>query len=348
MKLRSFLLLACCVLLIACGRESKTLQAPSFYYWQLEHTPPLPMAQLEAMDAQHFYIKLMDIEWSIKENLPIPKASLQLTPNLKPLFEKKFTPCFYIQNEVFLNADSATSADFAQKIFDVFTHKINQIVSTYKLDNNAVVTAVQEVQIDCDWTAKSKDQYFYFLSQLKKQLSRTTLSVTLRLYPYKYPQLMGIPPADKAILMCYNMDNIKQFKTNNSIYDIDVLKQYITQPNTYPIAIEAALPIYGWYVWFRNQQYKGILYAPEFKQLTTSAMPNMPHHYLVTQESASTDRLFRYGDVLRLEQPDTTALIEGALWLRKQIPELRNIHYFYIEKDNINYYEKTIQHIQSL
>jgi len=333
-----------CSFLCSCSEQKQALSPPSFYYWQLNNTTDLPLAKLTQLQTQHYYIKFMDIDWDATKGLPIPKASLQLSSNLKPLFEKQFSPCFYIQNQVFLNADSATSTDLAQKIAEVLKHKLQQIATTYLLPD--VQNKLQEIQIDCDWTAKSKEQYFFFLQELKKQLAPKTISVTLRLYPYKYPNLMGVPPADKAILMCYNMDQIKQFATKNSIYSLDVLKQYVNTTNTYPLPIEVALPIYGWYVWFRNQQYKGILYAPEFEQLKTSAIAHQPNHFLVDQEFASTSRLFRYGDVIRKEFPDAAELIEGAKWLQGKIPHINKFHYFYIDSTNLTNYEKTIHHIQ--
>ena len=83
--------------------------------------------------------------------------------------------------------------DLAKKTFDF----IAQINSKNKI-------SCQEIQIDCDWTKSTKDKYFYLLKKIK-ELSKKEISCTLRLYPYKYPEIMGVPPVDKAMLMCYNL-----------------------------------------------------------------------------------------------------------------------------------------------
>ncbi|WP_449399704.1 hypothetical protein [Chryseobacterium wanjuense] len=55
-----------------------------------------------------------------------------------------------------------------------------------------------EIQIDCDWTAGIRDDYFKFLKELKK-VSGKEITCTLRLHQVKDKNLTGIPPVEKSI-----------------------------------------------------------------------------------------------------------------------------------------------------
>ena len=117
------------------------------------------------------------------------------------------------------------------------------------------------MQIDCDWTAKTKDAYFAFLNALKKQafFQAKTLSVTIRLHQVKFRSQNGIPPADRGLLMCYNMGNLRHPETKNSIIEETELKKYIRDLDSYALPLDVALPIFDWYILFEGDRYKGLV-----------------------------------------------------------------------------------------
>jgi len=122
-------------------------------------------------------------------------------------------------------------------------------------------TSINELQIDCDWTATTRDNYFYLLNQLKlnPQLNHKTLSATLRLHQLKNQVGSGIPPVDRVMLMCYNMGNLRKYGSQNSILELSELKKYLgNNISAYPLPADIGLPLFKWAVAFRNKEYAGI------------------------------------------------------------------------------------------
>lgn len=73
--------------------------------------------------------------------------------------------------------------------------------------------------MDCDWTPATKDRYFNFLREVKRQQPTVLLSVAVRLHQYRDRTSSGIPPADRGLLMCYNMAPVQERAPANAIYD---------------------------------------------------------------------------------------------------------------------------------
>jgi hypothetical protein len=117
------------------------------------------------------------------------------------------------------------------------------------------------VQLDCDWTAKTKNAYFYLINELKRQpfFRNKIVSATIRLHQLKFLTQSGLPPVDKGLLMCYNMGNLRKPETKNSIIEEEELEKYINNLENYPLPVDIALPIFDWYLLFEGEQYKGII-----------------------------------------------------------------------------------------
>ena len=77
-----------------------------------------------------------------------------------------------------------------------------------------------------------------------KAASKKKIEVTIRLHQIKYASKTGVPPADSGMLMYYNMSDFTSIDTKNYILDIDVAKRYHYNFDTYPLALDLALPLY--------------------------------------------------------------------------------------------------------
>lgn len=163
----------------------------------------------------------------------------------QPLSNIQYIPTVFIRNEIFQSTNSLD--DLASKTYSL----VKQIMDSQKLPFN-------EIQIDCDWTSSTKEKYFSFLEKLKKQ--KLIISSTLRLYQYKYQTTSGIPPCDYVTLMCYNMGNMKDIQAENSILNLQNLKDYTQKVNKYPKSLNIALPIFNWTLLYNNKQLSGIFY----------------------------------------------------------------------------------------
>ncbi len=74
--------------------------------------------------------------------------------------------------------------------------------------NEAGTPPPREIQIDCDWTERTRNAYFQLLTALKREpfLQGKILSATIRLHQVKYVQRSGIPPADRGRVCFFLLD----------------------------------------------------------------------------------------------------------------------------------------------
>ena len=70
---------------------------------------------------------------------------------------------------------------------------------------------------------------------------------------------MGIPPVDRAMLMCYNLINPLKEKNKNSIQNNAELELYLKGAETYPLPLDVALPIYSWSQIHQNGRFTGMM-----------------------------------------------------------------------------------------
>lgn len=138
------------------------------------------------------------------------------------------------------------------------------------------------------------------------------LSATIRLHQVKYSSKTGIPPVDKGLLMCYNMGNLKNPATNNSIIDIEELKKYLSGLTTYPLKIDVALPLFEWSVLFRNNQFKGIIQTVNPAELSNTVCRKQSSRYHFLVDTTIGTIQFYKGDVLRYEESNSTVIEKTA------------------------------------
>ncbi len=99
----------------------------------------------------------------------------------------------------------------------------------------------EQIQLDCDWTESTRAAFFDLVEHLKRDYE---VSVTLRLHQLKYAESSGVPPVDRASLMLYNVGALSDF-SENSILTADVVSQYISSGQTYPLSLDLALPVFS-------------------------------------------------------------------------------------------------------
>jgi hypothetical protein len=250
--MRFFILAFLTIIASSCAKlESKKVEH-SFYYWKTTFTSDNNTSDFIRKEGiNHFYIHYFDIEWSEQYWMPVPVAEIKTFSNSIPFARSPYTPVIYITNRTFEYMDDNWCDSLAAKTRNKIIFITNRIEKAFServtsdslknLDTDRVGIP-NEIQIDCDWTSSTQQKYFHFLQCLKAQFPDKKISATIRLYPYKYFQKMGVPPVDKGLLMCYNLSDIKNSKTTNSIFDLSDLKQYLTGKR-YPLSLDVALPV---------------------------------------------------------------------------------------------------------
>lgn len=260
--LLSFIFLIVSILFIIKNEKSQDLTI-SFYSWENSFN------QKEI--TEKLYIKVLDIAYSTK--LEIIKSNLQEKP-------KDFIPVVYITNETMQNVD-----------FSLISNAIIQGLKNYEF---------KELQIDCDWSNSTQSNYFKLLEDLKTKLNKT-LSATIRLHQIKYYTKTGIPNVDYGVLMYYNMSNITDINTKNSILDNDIAKKYHYNFENYKLKLKLALPLYSQAIQFRENKALSIFEGVEKNDFDANFIEISPNLYKVSNSTYFKGRYIYKDDVFRFE-----------------------------------------------
>jgi hypothetical protein len=195
-----------------------------------------------------------------------------------------------------------------------------------------------EIQIDCDWTAKTKEKYFYLLAAIKK-LSGKSLSCTLRLYPYKYPELMGVPPVDKAMLMCYNLIGPFESENENSILSANELEKYLKGVKKYPLHLDIALPVFSWMQVYHDDKFAGIISEGEI-DVTKDLEEIKPLWYEVRADQLVRDVYLREGDKIKFEEVKEETITEAIALLKENIAfsDTVTVTFFHLDETALKKY----------
>ncbi|MFT4094648.1 MAG: hypothetical protein QM640_13540 [Niabella sp.] len=284
---------------MSCKKTKQRLTVPAVYYWKSNFRPTaFEKKRLDSLQVQVLYIKFFDVARDAFEKKVLPVAKITMTDTAY-LHSKKIVPTIFITNEIFYKTDSAQIEKLAVNI----TSLLNKYLLLYRIKNT------DEIQIDCDWTNTTKNSYFRLLRLIRKNNKGKAISVTIRLHQLKYTTSSGIPPADKGLLMCYNMGTLQDMKAKNSIIDPREFSKYSKSINNYPLKLDAGLPLFSWYVLFRNNTYAGLfsdLPDPFLKTLRPVAAGS----FEVIQDTLLNGRPLKTGDLLRYENSEYPSILD--------------------------------------
>jgi len=221
------------LLSFSCSKKEARKDEIAFYHWKAkaDFTESYSEA-IKTTDANTVYMHYFDIE-SLKEP-SWRDDGIYPTYVLKSVDEAyqklNIIPVVYIDNRVLKTEklDVLHLADRISKLIDQISNKHFQ-------------KKIQQVQIDCDWTMRTKSEYFALLKALK---SKYDIGVTIRLHQIKFQNKTGVPPVNRGTLMLYNMGDLRNTK-ENSILESAIVGQYIDERSTYPLELKTALPLFA-------------------------------------------------------------------------------------------------------
>ncbi len=286
------------LLLLVSGCQSKQPDT-GFYYWKttLDFSTK-DHALFAQLGAQRLYLRFFDVNWNAEYQMAVPVGVLKPKPTAAPLAldQMAIVPTVFIVNRVFELTPPDQLAALAQKT----AAKIKVMAKRLGFSSNLPIRAIQ---IDCDWTAKTRDPFFQFLRFLQKEQPQWALSCTVRLHQYRDRQLMGIPPVSNALLMCYNTGNVKMRNEENAILDAAVVAQYL-KGRPYPLPLDVALPLFSWGAWYRGTKFLGLLGSIELglaKKSTFLTLRARPNHFRVIKDTVFQGNYLRLGDEVRVD-----------------------------------------------
>lgn len=223
--------------------------APSVYYWRTVFR--LSSAErdfLRTYRVERIYLRYFDV--LVRDGRPMPVSTLAFEQPVPA--ETEIVPVVFI-DEACLRADTAA-------LGERIVRRIGQMCATHDVKN------VREVQIDCDWTARSQHRYFSLLSDIRQRLRARgdSLSVTIRLHQLS----MSPPPAEYGVLMMYNTGDFRKPGDRNPILDFRDVAPYLPSLADYPLPLCAAYPNYAWQLLFRDDDFKALLHDEDLTDST--------------------------------------------------------------------------------
>ncbi len=327
-----------------------------FYYWKTEflwneEDNKLLIKQLKS---QKLYIRLFDVIW--QNNTAQPAGTLSFTDSL-PQNELSIIPVVFITQDVVRQISEKEVDSLAKKI----------VIKVYNMLQRQKINHVEELQIDCDWTEKSQKIYFKLLESIKKYkiindsnntvalFKKSEISCTIRLYPMKYYKKLGIPPVDKGMLMCYNLENPTILTNKNSILSYKTASAYLSALPNYPLQLDIALPIFAWSVQFRNGKFLRLLHEIRHKNLlqNTDFQELEPNIFRAIQTTSLNKQDILAGDIVRIDEVSEIELEKVYQLINEKInreinnyPKKRNVIFFDYNKEIINNLDNIIYKIK--
>ncbi|HSD09012.1 hypothetical protein [Flavobacterium sp.] len=314
-------------LLFSCQQQEKPII--SFYYWKtIFRLSPKEKNCLDENQVKRLYIRYFDIDLNPNTKQPYPRTPIRFE-NKTDNFE--IIPVIYIKNSVMIDTQ-LNILDLAKKTND-FIQQINSKTNIH----------IQEIQIDCDWTLASKDNYLRFIEVFKK-VSNKKLSATIRLHQIKYFKKTKIPNVDHGVLMYYNMGKIAP-DSLNSIYDRNIAKRYLSSLKNYPLPINIALPIYSWSIHIRDGRIIRLINKTDSKKIkSNSSFVLTNNNWFICKKSTFLEGIFyKENDQLKIEEVTNQDLLEMAKDLKENTDQNpKEIIFYDLDGFNLKNYEKEI------
>ena len=202
------------------------------YYWRTDlRLDTTERAFLKQYDIRKVYCRYFDVVMK-ESGEPTPNATIAFSDTLPEGVE--LVPTIYITEDCMHQKHKG----LAEKI-------VKRIVQMNETND---IKGVSEIQIDCDYTARSRKTYYEFLKEIRSFLTPHStlltprLSTTIRLHQLS----MEAPPADYGVLMIYNTGDPRKFAERNPILDYRDVHPYLKRLDQYPLPLAAAYPVYQW------------------------------------------------------------------------------------------------------
>ena len=320
------------IILVIClsGCTGKQSPAVSFYAWKSRLTvQDADTAYLNKLGTKKIYVRMFDL--GEKGNEAYPLADYSPATDI-PSFMQEVVPVIFITNKTFLKCPDGDIDSLAYKC-------VNRMDASYLQHFNKLPSGYQ---FDCDWTERTRNKYFHFLESIKKLRKDSEISCTIRLHQIKFRDKTGVPPVDNGVLMYYASSQPTDFTNKNTILNNDEASLYIENLNTYPLHLDAVLPLYSW----------GIVKNPfgQIKLIHGVCRADINAHpeyyskksentYQILQSHYLRGMWINKGYELKVEEISLETLSEAAKTLRRKLKnEKREIIFYHLDEEILQRY----------
>ena len=253
-------------------------QCNSVYYWRTDlKLDSTEKAFLSQYHIKKVYCRYFDVVMNDDAAEPSPNATISFSDTLPTDIE--IIPTIYITEDCMHKPHK----DLAKKIVD----RVLQMNETNDINH------VREIQIDCDYTSRSRKNYYQFLEEIRHHLSPITyqLSTTIRLHQLSMP----VPPVDYGVLMVYNTGDPRKWQERNPILDYRDVYPYLSQLDKYPLPLATAYPVFQWIRNIQNVRVEHTVEAEEILKVKEAMEKERPSlsRSIITYH-IETDNINRY------------------------------------------------------
>jgi hypothetical protein len=293
------------LVVVACG--DRTPDGPparrAFYYWRT--TFQLSDSERRAISELHvdrIYLRMFDLEWNEGERAARAIGKISLADGAQLPARVEIVPVVFVREDVFHHVAAERIGELARTTWADVAQRAGALGFTPR-----------ELQLDCDWTDTSHDEFFAFVRALRAR-AKVALSATIRLHQIKYRERTGVPPVDRGMLMFYNMGRFSADADARAIFDAASAERYLARVDNYPLPLDVALPIWSWTLHVRDERVVGLLQSTDPDELprVDFLQPAGPDRYVVTRSAFLHGTLLREGDVLKIEVTGPTDTLAAA------------------------------------
>jgi hypothetical protein len=254
------------VLLTTGCKQSEMPQENAVYYWRTEwRTDSVERAFLQQYHINKVYCRYFDVVLN-NDGEPMPNATIRFVQGQQEGL--KLIPTVFITE----NCMHQPHKGLAKKLVD-------RIVQMNETND---ISGVDEIQIDCDYTARNRKNYYDFLQQVRDEAQKhgMQLSTTIRLHQLAMP----IPPVDYGVLMIYNTGDPNKFNERNPILDMRDVEPYLRYLADYELPLAAAYPTFRWIRNFEGVHLEHTVEADEILKVKAAMEKKRPElrHTILT------------------------------------------------------------------
>lgn len=289
---------------------------------------------------QRVYMKLLDIDWNSAHGAH-PISTVHVPYQWRSYggsdgywsHRVELVPCIYITNNTFLKISDAEVKELASNLLR-------------KLRMECPAT-IHGVMLDCDWSAKTKAKFFR-LTRLMNDSLDVPLTATIRLHQYAQPSKTGVPPADRGMLMPYNVGRITAPGGTNSIFDRATAEPYFKNREPYPLPLDIGLPAFSWGVQFRKGAIVGILQEAQVNDAIYAGLLSGETRGTLQVVNENNDQMpaLHLGDEVRVESI-TPAVIDEVIALARTAVNSDTLSIVYFEAGANTFQRMTVDEVRN-
>lgn len=306
------------------------------YYWKtVFNVDSAEMAFIRRHNIKRIYLRLFDVVeapyYAESYDEAVPNATIRISDQQFQLIQDslsdiEFIPTIYITLPALRGAWNKPG-ELASKIVS----RVSNMCQYNKLPN------VAELQLDCDWTESTEEDFFNLCDSVKGCIAREKLpwklSSTIRLH-----QLAGnVPPVDRGVLMVYNTGDYFNQDTFNSIIDPKEVEKYLDPLSDYPLHLDVAYPSYSWQLLFRERKFVGLLNGVNLAD--SSLFSRKGNLYAAKRDFSHNGISIFEGDIIRKEDSDIDGILNSRQLIERHL--LQRPHstiLYHLDNNNLSKY----------